>query len=75
MKTKVIVTAVLLSTVYVVFVNLMSLSGFAQDEVVKVGWYSEFGGSCVIGFYPVYVWLKLPYVVGFYFLLRFSSPK
>lgn len=75
MKTKVIVTAVLLSTVYVVFVNLMSLFGFAQDEVVKVGWYSEFGGSCVIGFYPVYVWLKLPYVVGFYFFATLFFAK
>ena len=40
MKTKTIVTAMLLATAYVLLVNLMFLSGFGKDEMVKVGWYS-----------------------------------
>lgn len=45
MKTKIIITAMLLTTAYVLLVNLMFLSGFGKDEMVKVGWYSEFGGN------------------------------
>lgn len=75
MKTKVIVTAVLLFTVYVVLVNLMYLSDFAQDKVVKVGWYSEFGGSCVIGFILCMCGLNFLMLLASISLLRFSSPK
>lgn len=59
MKTKTIVTAMLLATAYVLLVNLMFLSGFGKDEMVKVGWYSEFGGNSTTTLYPLYVWLNL----------------
>ena len=71
MKTKTIVTAMLLATAYVLLVNLMFLSGFGKDEMVKVG--SEETA-------------RLPYILfmcGLTFLTqfafissrRFSSPK
>ena len=72
MKTKTIVTAMLLATAYVLLVNLMFLSGFGKDEMVKVGWYSEFGGNSTTTLYPLYVWLNFPYTVCFYFFAIFS---
>ena len=33
----------LLATSYILLVNLLAMSGYATDEMVKVGWYSEFG--------------------------------
>lgn len=68
MKTKTIVTAMLLATAYVLLVNLMFLSGFGKDEMVKVGWYSEFGGNSTTTLCPLYVWLNFPYTVCFLFL-------
>ena len=73
MKTKTIVTAMLLATAYVLLVNLMFLSGFGKDEMVKVGWYSEFGGNSTTTLYPLYVWLNFPYTVCFYFFTTLST--
>lgn len=67
MKTKTIVTIVLFTMVYVLLVNFMFLGGMYQDEVVKVGWYSEFGGNSMTTVYSVYVLLNFPYIVCFYF--------
>ena len=67
MKTKTIVTIVLFTMVYVLLVNFMFLGGMFQDEVVKVGWYSEFGGNSMTTVYSVYVLLNFPYIVCFYF--------
>ena len=52
----------LLATAYVLLVNLMFLSGFGKDEMVKVGWYSEFGGNSTTTLYPLYVcaWRVMP---------------
>lgn len=74
MKTKTIVTAMLLATAYVLLVNLMFLSGFGKDEMVKVGIVSSEETA------------RLPYILfmcGLTFLTqfafissrRFSSPK
>ena len=75
MKTKTIVTAMLLATAYVLLVNLMFLSGFGKDEMVKVGWYSEFGGNSTTTLYPLYVWLNFPYTVCFYFFTTLFFAK
>lgn len=75
MKTKTIVTAMLLATAYVLLVNLMFLSGFGKDEMVKVGWYSEFGGNSTTTLYPLYVWLNFLTQFAFISSRRFSSPK
>lgn len=75
MKTKIIITAMLLTTAYVLLVNLMFLSGFGKDEMVKVGWYSEFGGNSTTTLYPLYVWLNFPYTVCFYFFTTLFFAK
>lgn len=75
MKTKIIITAMLLTTAYVLLVNLMFLSGFGKDEMVKVGWYSEFGGNSTTTLYPLYVWLNFLTQFAFISSRRFSSPK
>ncbi|MFS2573500.1 hypothetical protein AAH134_23990 [Bacteroides thetaiotaomicron] len=75
MKTKTIVTAMLLATAYVLLVNLMFLSGFGKDEMVKV-----------VGIVSSEETARLPYILfmcGLTFLTqfafissrRFSSPK
>ena len=73
MKTKTIVTAMLLATAYVLLVNLMFLSGFGKDEMVKVGWYSEFGGNST----TILFMCGLTFLTQFAFISsrRFSSPK
>lgn len=65
----------LLATAYVLLVNLMFLSGFGKDEMVKVGWYSEFGGNSTTTLYPLYVWLNFPYTVCFYFFTTLFFAK
>lgn len=66
MKTKTIVTALLLGVAGMLLVNLMSISGMYQDETVVVGWYDRFGGNRTTTLNTVYVWLNLPFSVCFY---------
>lgn len=66
MKTKTIVTALLLGVAGMLLVNLMSISGMYQDETVVVGWYDRFGGNRTTTLNAVYVWLNLPFSVCFY---------
>lgn len=75
MKTKTIVTAMLLATAYVLLVNLMFLSGFGKDEMVKVGWYSEFGGNSTTTLYLFMCGLTFLTQFAFISSRRFSSPK
>ena len=56
----------LLATSDILLVNLLAMSGYATEEMVKVGWYSEFGGNSMFAVRPVYVWLNLPYTICFY---------
>ena len=66
MKTKTIVTAMLLGIAGMLLVNLMSISGMYQDETVVVGWYDRFRGNRTTTLNAVYVWLNLPFSVCFY---------
>lgn len=66
MKTRTIVLVALIATLYVSFTNWMSLSGIGMGEITKIGWYNEYGEQRQISLYTTYVWLNLPYIVGFY---------
>lgn len=66
MKIRTIVIVALLAIICIMLINTMPLLGIGMDETTTVGWYSEFGGRCVITLYPFYEWLSFPFTICFY---------
>lgn len=75
MKTRTIVIVALIATLYVLFTNWMSSSGIGTGEITKIGWYNEYGEHRQISLYTAYVWLNLPYVIGFYLFVTLFLSK
>lgn len=66
MKTKEIVTVLLLAMVYALIIQVFSFTDMFNDRLIKVGWYNEYGESCATSVNPVLAWLFFPYKICYF---------
>lgn len=68
MKLKTIATVALIGTIYLTVVSIMIDTGIFKDiqNIVKIGWFSEFGESHTVSIDSTKFILNIPYYVCFY---------
>lgn len=66
MKTKEIVTVLLLAMVYALIIQVFSFTDMFNDRLIKVGWYNEYGESHLRTLNHVLYWLFFPSNICYY---------
>lgn len=67
--TKAAAAIILVIMAYILLINILGYCGLFGTDVVAVGWESMYGNSHILSYYPLRVYLALPYMTMFPLLL------